>query len=129
MSQSLSTSDNTNDGHDLGINFEFAKALYEKGCSVVLADLALRPESQEFVDAVSKRPDGAKAVFHRTDVTDWNQLEEVFDVAERVCGAVPTVVCPGAGIYEPVCTCREHPANYYRVLPLSGGITNSEISC
>jgi len=88
-------------GAGSGINFEFSKALYGKGCSVILADLALRPESQEFVDSASKEPNAPKAIFHRTDVTDWAQLEEVFDVAERECGNVPTVVCPGAGIYEP----------------------------
>jgi len=88
-------------GAGSGINFEFAKALHEKGCNVVIADIALRPESQAFVDSASSEHGGAKVVFQRTDVTHWAQLEQVFDVAEQAFGAVPTVVCPGAGIYEP----------------------------
>jgi 3-hydroxybutyrate dehydrogenase len=34
-------------------------------------------------------------------VTDWKQLEVMFEVAEKEFGEVD-VVCPGAGIYEPV---------------------------
>lgn len=43
----------------------------------------------------------ARAIFQKTDVTDWMQLERMFEVAEREFGEID-VVCPGAGVYEPV---------------------------
>jgi 3-hydroxybutyrate dehydrogenase len=42
-----------------------------------------------------------RAVFQKTDVVDWEQLEGMFEVAVREFGDVD-IVCPGAGIYEPV---------------------------
>ena len=41
------------------------------------------------------------AIFQRTDVRNWHELEEMFNVADRHFGGVD-VVCPGAGVYEPV---------------------------
>jgi NAD(P)-dependent dehydrogenase (short-subunit alcohol dehydrogenase family) len=46
-----------------------------------------------------------RAVFQKTDVVDWEQLERMFDVAVGEFGDVD-IVCPGAGIYEPVCCAR-----------------------
>jgi len=43
----------------------------------------------------------ARAIFQKTDVTDWMQLERMFEVAEREFGEID-IVCPGAGVYEPV---------------------------
>jgi NAD(P)-dependent dehydrogenase (short-subunit alcohol dehydrogenase family) len=82
-----------------GINLSFAKQLLENGCNVLIADLALRPEAQSLVDQyTAKIP---RAVFQRTDVREWKQLEQMFEVAEKEFGEVD-IVCPGAGIYEPV---------------------------
>jgi NAD(P)-dependent dehydrogenase (short-subunit alcohol dehydrogenase family) len=50
-------------------------------------------------------------VFLRTDVTVWKQLEQMFLVAEKEFGEVD-IVCPGAGVYEPVrspSNCRTAP--------------------
>lgn len=82
----------------LGINLAFAKLLVENGCNVLIADLALRPEAQVLVE---KHSSGPRAVFQETDVRDWIQLERMFEVAEREFGEID-VVCPGAGVYEPV---------------------------
>jgi NAD(P)-dependent dehydrogenase (short-subunit alcohol dehydrogenase family) len=79
----------------------FAQALVQKGCNVLIADIGLRPEAQAFVNSAAEKG-GAKVIFQRTDVTDWAQLENTFDYAEKEFGAVPDLVCPGAGIYEPV---------------------------
>ncbi|OAP54966.1 hypothetical protein AYL99_10666 [Fonsecaea erecta] len=87
-------------GAGSGINLAFARALFEKGCNVVIADISLRPEAQAFVDSAAKKG-GPKVVFQPTDVTDWAQLERTFEVAKKEFGAVPDLVCPGAGIYEP----------------------------
>jgi 3-hydroxybutyrate dehydrogenase len=87
-------------GAGSGINFCFAKILLGKGCNVVIADLALRPEAQALV-AEYPGGEGAKAVFQKTDVADWKQLERMFEVVTEHFGGAD-IVCPGAGVYEPV---------------------------
>ena len=86
----------------LGINLSFASALLSKRCNVVFADLALRPEAQKVVsNHASHSQSPAKAVFQRTDVRDWQDLEGMFHVASKEFGGAD-IVCPGAGVYEPV---------------------------
>ncbi|KAL1970945.1 hypothetical protein VTN77DRAFT_2779 [Rasamsonia byssochlamydoides] len=95
-------------GAGSGINLSFAKLLLENGCNVLIADLALRSEAQIVVDKYSaKSSDSARAVFQKTDVTDWLQLERMFKVAEQEFGEID-IVCPGAGVYEP------HWSNFWR---------------
>jgi len=88
----------------IGINLSFARLLLSKQCNVLFADLALRPEAQELVSnhsSPSVAP--AKAVFRKTDVRDWDQLEKMFQVARKEFGDEGVdIVCPGAGVYEPV---------------------------
>ncbi|PLN81578.1 transmembrane amino acid transporter protein-domain-containing protein [Aspergillus taichungensis] len=91
-------------GAGSGINLSFAKLLLENGCNVLIADLALRPEAQAVVDTYTKNP---RAVFQKTDVIDWKQLERSFEVAEKEFGEID-IVCPGAGVYEP------HWSNFWR---------------
>lgn len=88
-------------GAGSGINYCFAKLLLENGCNVVIADLSLRPEAQELVSKYSsKGPKKGRAVFQKTDVTDWSQLDRMFRVAQEEFNGVD-IVCPGAGVYEP----------------------------
>ncbi|KAH2040828.1 hypothetical protein KXV43_006603 [Aspergillus fumigatus] len=95
-------------GAGSGINLCFAKLLLENGCNVLIADLALRPEAQEVVNYYSSQPSRPnRAVFQKTDVVDWEQLERMFEVAVREFGDVD-IVCPSAGIYEP------HWSNFWR---------------
>jgi 3-hydroxybutyrate dehydrogenase len=63
----------------------------------VIGDLQLTPEAQELTE--TKSP--AKVLFKKTDVTNWAQLADLFSYTERTLGA-PDIVCPGAGIFEPV---------------------------
>lgn len=62
---------------------------------MIFADLALRPEAQALVDEYK-----SKAVFQRTDVTSWKDLNQMFQTAQDSFGSVD-IVCPGAGVYEP----------------------------
>lgn len=78
--------------------------LLENGCNVLIADLALRPEAKEVVDRYSTST--PRAVFQKTDVVSWEQLEKMFERAEKEFGEID-VVCPGAGIYEPVRLLRQ----------------------
>ncbi len=85
----------------LGINLAFARSLLSKRCNVLFADIALRPEAQELISNTNTPGSSAKAGFQHTDVRDWYQLERMFSVAEKEFGGVD-IVCPGAGVYEPV---------------------------
>lgn len=86
----------------LGINLAFARLLLRNQCNVLFADLALRPEAKEVVDAYSSSSrSSARAVFQETDVREWPQLERMFIAASKEFGGVD-IVCPGAGVYEPV---------------------------
>jgi len=86
----------------VGINLCFATLLLENGCNCLIADLGLRPEAQALVEKYFVKSDhGSQAVFQKTDVTEWSQLQEMFVVAERTFGEID-IVCPGAGVYEPV---------------------------
>ncbi|KAF9736858.1 hypothetical protein PMIN06_004390 [Paraphaeosphaeria minitans] len=93
-------------GAGSGINFSFAALLLSKGCNVLIADLALRPEAQKLLEQYGTG--SPRAVFVKTDVTEWTQLERMFEVARREFGGVD-VVCPGAGIYDPHWTNFWHP--------------------
>lgn len=86
-----------------GINLAFTKLLYENGCNVVIADLRPHPTANAFLDSIPGDA-RAKVLFRPTDVTIWSELEQVMQFAETHLGAVPDIVCPGAGVFEPVCT-------------------------
>jgi NAD(P)-dependent dehydrogenase (short-subunit alcohol dehydrogenase family) len=88
-------------GAGSGINLSFAQQLLEKGCNVVIADLALRPEAEALVAKYPLSSSGTKAVFQKTDVADWSQLDAMFSCATEHFGGAD-IVCPGAGVYEPV---------------------------
>jgi 3-hydroxybutyrate dehydrogenase len=89
-------------GAGSGINFCFAKLLLEKKCNVVIADLSLRLEARDLIAQYESRTLGqAQAVFQKTDVRDWAQLDQAFNVAQSEFGGAD-IVCPGAGVFEPV---------------------------
>lgn len=92
-------------GAGSGICLEFARLLLKSNCNVVFADLALRPEAERLVADFAKPASGPRAVFQKTDVTDWSQLNNAFNVAGTEFGGID-IVCPGAGVYEPV----SHPS-------------------
>jgi NAD(P)-dependent dehydrogenase (short-subunit alcohol dehydrogenase family) len=82
-----------------GINLEFARILLKNGANVVIGDLSLRPEAQKLVDEYSSG-DGPKALFVKTDVTSWSDLNNLFQAAEKEFSTYD-IVCPGAGVFEP----------------------------
>ncbi|CAO2652130.1 Nn.00g004130.m01.CDS01 [Neocucurbitaria sp. VM-36] len=104
-------------GAGSGINFSFAALLLSKGCNVLIADLALRPEAQSLLDEYSSTKNDAskpRAVFLKTDVTSWPQLSNMFAVAIQEFTSVD-IVCPGAGIYDP------HWSNFWHPPGVPGG--------
>ncbi len=65
-------------------------------------DVSLHGDAVTWMDSIKDKDSAAKVVFHKSDVSKWIELERVFDVFADVFGGVPYIVCPGAGIYEPV---------------------------
>lgn len=65
----------------------------------MIADLTLHQEAVEWLKT-SEATSGAKIVFHRTDVTVWETLENLFEVFASSFGGAPEIVVAGAGIYE-----------------------------
>ena len=55
----------------------------------MIADLALRPEAQKLVDDYTSQP---RATFVKTNVVNWDELPNMFDVAEREFGGAD-IVC------------------------------------
>lgn len=112
MSQSVTGKTAIVTGAGSGINLAFASSLLARGCNVVLADLVLRPEAQKVLQEHQEdaKPDSyGIAVFQETDVRDWLQLERMFITAQQHFGRID-IVCPGAGVYEPV-SLSPHPIN------------------
>ena len=94
----------------LGINLCFAWNLLSRCCNVLIADQALSDEAQELVsNHADESQTSGKAFFQPTNVRDWSQLERMFQTADKEFGGVD-IVCPGAGVYEPV---RSKPVNPY----------------
>jgi NAD(P)-dependent dehydrogenase (short-subunit alcohol dehydrogenase family) len=94
----------------IGIGLAFVKLLHAKNCNVVIGDLRLTPDAQQVVSSASAQC-SAKILFKETDVTQWKQLSELFEFTEKSLGA-PDIVCPAAGVFEPVSlsTCsRQRP--------------------
>lgn len=97
-------------GGGSGINFAFTKLLLQRGCSVLIGDLALRPEAEELLSQYpyKKEGSGASVLFHRTDVTSWAQLSSLFEKCISSFGRVDIIV-PGAGVFEPPFSAFWHP--------------------
>ncbi|KAL3442931.1 NAD(P)-binding protein [Aspergillus insuetus] len=89
-------------GGGSGINLASAQALYNSGCSVLIADISLHHTANEWLRSIQQKDGSPRVLFYKTDVTKWNQLEGVFDEFERQFdGDTPDIVVPGAGLYEP----------------------------
>ncbi|KAJ4328066.1 hypothetical protein N0V84_001434 [Fusarium piperis] len=88
-------------GAGSGICLAFTKKLLEGGCSVVMADVRLRPEAQELLDKWSTVEEGKPiAHFHQTDISDWAQISSLWSTALEKLGRID-ILCNGAGLYEP----------------------------
>lgn len=55
----------------------------------MIADLALRPEAQKLIDEYTTQP---RAVFVKIDVVMWEQLNNMFEVADKEFGGAD-IVC------------------------------------
>lgn len=89
-------------GAGSGIGHVLAELLLQAGCSVVFADLSLRPEAartvQEYHLPIEKK--GPATLFHKTDVTDWTQLTDLWETTIETFGQID-IVANVAGIFDP----------------------------
>jgi NAD(P)-dependent dehydrogenase (short-subunit alcohol dehydrogenase family) len=82
---------------EVGINLAFAKLLAKKGAHVVVADVQETPAFRIF----QQEPKSTKVLFHKTDVSSWKDLENLFTFAKTELGPID-ILCNGAGVFEPV---------------------------
>ncbi|KXH35077.1 short chain dehydrogenase [Colletotrichum simmondsii] len=96
-------------GAGSGINLAFARLLLEKGCSVMIGDLALRPEAQQLLEQYPHPQPGSSdnndtnrpsALFQETNVASWPSLSRLWSSALSYFPRIDIVV-PGAGLFEP----------------------------
>ncbi|GJC97264.1 HCO3-transporter family protein [Colletotrichum higginsianum] len=89
-------------GAGSGINLAFAKLLLERGCSVMIGDLALRPGASSLLAQYPhpRQPNRPSALFQPTNVASWPQLTQLWTKTLESFPQVDIVV-PGAGIFEP----------------------------
>jgi NAD(P)-dependent dehydrogenase (short-subunit alcohol dehydrogenase family) len=81
--------------HQPGIGIELAKFVHAKDAKVLIADLRLTPKAESLVD-------GKTAIYLKTDVAKWSELENIVTVSKDVFGDVPDVYVAGAAVFEPV---------------------------
>lgn len=80
-----------------------AEKLLAAGTSVIVADINLRPEAEETIARhpyPSKKPGLPAALYVRTDMSSWSDINSLWEAALKAFGQVDIVV-NGAGIYEP----------------------------
>jgi NAD(P)-dependent dehydrogenase (short-subunit alcohol dehydrogenase family) len=90
-------------GAGSGIGHALTKLLLSGGCSVVLADLKLRPEAEQILDEYrhpASTPTSPSAVFQPTDVANWAHLTSLWETTIKLFSRVDIVVSV-AGVYEP----------------------------
>lgn len=81
----------------IGINLAFAQLLAQKKANVIVADIQETPAFRKFQRATTS----TKVMFQKTDVSDWKDLERLFEFARSELGGVD-LLCNGAGVFEPV---------------------------
>ncbi|KAG7076916.1 Hco3-transporter family protein [Colletotrichum scovillei] len=102
------------------INLAFARLLLEKGCSVMIGDLALRPEARKLIEQYPHPQTGSNtsnnknnsyrpsALFQETNVASWPSLSRLWSSALSSFPQIDIVV-PGAGLFEPAWSSFWHP--------------------
>ncbi|KAH8589242.1 hypothetical protein B0O99DRAFT_637179 [Bisporella sp. PMI_857] len=88
-------------GAGSGICHALAEILLEAGCSVMIADLRLRPEAEATLNKYSSSGSGAaSAAFHATDISNWSHISSLWETTLKTFPRVDIVI-NGAGLYEP----------------------------
>jgi NAD(P)-dependent dehydrogenase (short-subunit alcohol dehydrogenase family) len=84
-------------GGGSGIGFAFAKACHGKGARVLIGDLKLTDEADQYV---SKDKDST-LLFQKCDVSSWDDLHDLISTSVKKFSAVPDVYAPIVGVLFP----------------------------
>ncbi|KAI0158092.1 hypothetical protein GGR57DRAFT_35243 [Xylariaceae sp. FL1272] len=95
-------------GAGSGINYEFAALLLSLKCNVVFADIALRPEADNLVKKYCGSKSSPRSIFVKTNVSKWSDLTRMFTTTLDEFNDFD-ILCPGAGVYEPLWSSFWHP--------------------
>ena len=87
----------TGAARERGIGRGIALALAEKGCDVVVNDVAAEDEGEELAEQI--RQSGRRALFHRADVADRAAVDGMVGTVVRELGHLD-VVCSNAGVAD-----------------------------
>ncbi|HZR93166.1 MAG TPA: SDR family NAD(P)-dependent oxidoreductase [Gaiellaceae bacterium] len=87
----------TGAARERGIGRGIALSLAEEGCDVVVNDVAAEDEGEELAERI--RGLGRRAAFHRADVSDRPQVDEMVEAVVRDFGRLD-VVCSNAGVAD-----------------------------
>jgi len=82
-------------GGGSGIGFAFAHVCHQKGARVLIGDLKMVKEVEDYVSSK------ADIAFEHCDVSAWSSLKNLITTSVRRFGDVPDVYVPCAGIFEP----------------------------
>jgi len=85
-------------GGGSGIGLELAKQCHKVGAKVIVGDLRLTPEAEEWSSSLSQDT----FYFQKCSVDDWKSLHALITSSVKHFGSVPDVYAPVAGVFEPL---------------------------
>jgi NAD(P)-dependent dehydrogenase (short-subunit alcohol dehydrogenase family) len=80
-----------------GIGAQTIRSFHDQGCNVVIADLPFARSAAESI--ISSLSDPNRALFHETDITDWENMRSLFRTTKDRFGQVDIVIA-NAGLME-----------------------------
>jgi NAD(P)-dependent dehydrogenase (short-subunit alcohol dehydrogenase family) len=87
----------TGAARERGIGRGIVVALAERGCDVLVNDVAAEDEGEELAEQI--RSGGRRALFHKADVTDRDAVDEMVETAVAKLGRLD-IVCSNAGVAD-----------------------------
>lgn len=80
-----------------GIGAQTIRTFHAHGCNVVIADLSFAKDAAESL--ISSLSESSRALFHETDITDWQAMRSLFRTTKEKFGQIDIVIA-NAGLME-----------------------------
>jgi NAD(P)-dependent dehydrogenase (short-subunit alcohol dehydrogenase family) len=81
-----------------GIGLELAKQCHSAGAKVIVGDLRLTPEAEQWSTSLPEDT----FHFQKCSVDDWASLYALITASIKQFGSVPDIYAPVAGVFEPL---------------------------